>query len=122
MPASIVDSPRYIALPPLALQSSDEDASTKPWPLQAFWPLQALVVLLQALCPLQALAPVQCTPAAKAVDNASLVVLATGLLGTRIGLSQTEQFRVRADSVTGFDVVAAHFPAGVASLGYLRRR
>jgi len=37
------------------------------------------------------------------------------LLGTRIGLSQTEQFRVRADSVSGYDVVAAHFPAGMGS-------
>jgi putative drug exporter of the RND superfamily len=49
-----------------------------------------------------------------AVAIVALAALATGLLGTRIGLSQTEQFRVRADSVTGYDVVAAHFPAGVA--------
>jgi RND superfamily putative drug exporter len=44
-----------------------------------------------------------------------LAVLATGLLTTRIGLSQTEQFRVKADSVTGFDIVAQHFPAGLAN-------
>lgn len=44
-----------------------------------------------------------------------LGVLATGLLSTRVGLSQTEQFRVRADSVTGFDIVAQHFPAGLAN-------
>lgn len=44
-----------------------------------------------------------------------LAALATGLLGTRIGLSQTEQFRVRADSVSGYDVVAAHFPAGLVN-------
>ena len=50
-----------------------------------------------------------------AVAIAVLAALATGLLGTRIGLSQTEQFRVRADSVSGYDVVAAHFPAGVAN-------
>jgi RND superfamily putative drug exporter len=50
-----------------------------------------------------------------AVTIAVLAVLATGLLGTRIGLSQTEQFRVRADSVYGYDVVAAHFPVGMAS-------
>jgi RND superfamily putative drug exporter len=37
------------------------------------------------------------------------------LWGTRIGLSQTEQFRVHADSVTGYDVVAEHFPAGLAN-------
>ncbi|MGO9154715.1 MMPL family transporter [Mycobacterium sp.] len=44
-----------------------------------------------------------------------LAALATGLLGTRIGLTQTEQFRVKADSVTGFDTVAQHFPAGLAN-------
>lgn len=43
-----------------------------------------------------------------------LAALALGLLGTRIGLSQTQQFRVRADSVTGFDTLAAHFPGGVS--------
>jgi RND superfamily putative drug exporter len=39
-----------------------------------------------------------------------LAVLATGLLATPTGLSQTEQFRVRAESVSGYDAVAAHFP------------
>jgi RND superfamily putative drug exporter len=41
-----------------------------------------------------------------------LIVCALGFLGTSIGLSQTEQFRVTADSVTGFDVLDEHFPAG----------
>ncbi|MGZ8177421.1 MMPL family transporter [Williamsia sp. SKLECPSW1] len=41
-----------------------------------------------------------------------LAVCALGVLGTSIGLSQTEQFRVTADSVTGFDVLDEHFPAG----------
>jgi putative drug exporter of the RND superfamily len=50
-----------------------------------------------------------------AVTIAVLATFATGLLGTRIGLSQTEQFRVRADSVSGYDVVAAHFPAGLTN-------
>ncbi|MGZ4582824.1 MAG: MMPL family transporter [Mycobacterium sp.] len=50
-----------------------------------------------------------------AVTIVLLAVLAIGQLGTRIGLSQTEQFRVRADSVTGYDIVAAHFPAGLAN-------
>ncbi|OBF70513.1 hypothetical protein A5750_23385 [Mycobacterium sp. 852002-51613_SCH5001154] len=50
-----------------------------------------------------------------AVTIAGLAALATGLLGTRIGLSQTEQFRVHADSVAGYDIVAAHFPAGLAN-------
>lgn len=47
--------------------------------------------------------------------TAALAVLATGLLGTRIGLSQTQQFRVSAESVTGFDALAHHFPAGLVS-------
>ena len=47
------------------------------------------------------------------VAIAFLAVLATGLIGTRIGLTQTEQFRVRAESVSGYQIVAAHFPAGL---------
>ncbi|WP_188490342.1 MMPL family transporter [Williamsia phyllosphaerae] len=43
---------------------------------------------------------------------ALLIVCAAGLFGTSIGLSQTEQFRVSADSVVGFDVLDQHFPAG----------
>lgn len=50
-----------------------------------------------------------------AVAIAVLATLGAGLFGTRIGLSQTEQFRVRADSVTGYTVVAEHFPAGLAN-------
>lgn len=50
-----------------------------------------------------------------AVSIATLAVLAGGLHGTRIGLSQTEQFRVRADSVSGYEVVAAHFPPGLTN-------
>lgn len=46
---------------------------------------------------------------------ALLGVLATGLLGTDVGLSQTQQFRVAADSVSGFDTVARHFPAGLTN-------
>ena len=43
-----------------------------------------------------------------------LAVLATGLLATPTGLSQTEQFRVRAESVSGYDAVAAHFPGSLS--------
>lgn len=50
-----------------------------------------------------------------AVSIAVLAALAGGLLGTRIGLSQTQQFRVQADSVSGYDIVAAHFPAGLVN-------
>ncbi|OBJ91508.1 MMPL family transporter [Mycobacterium sp. 1245852.3] len=50
-----------------------------------------------------------------AVAVAVLAVLGTGLLGTRIGLTQTEQFRLRADSVAGYQVVAQHFPAGLTN-------
>nr|WP_309297740.1 MMPL family transporter [Dietzia sp. NCCP-2495] len=42
-----------------------------------------------------------------------LVVLAFGLLGTRVGLSQTEQFRTASESATGLETAAEHYPAGV---------
>ncbi|WP_194837325.1 MMPL family transporter [Nocardia sp. XZ_19_369] len=48
----------------------------------------------------------------------TLVVLggfAAGLIGTDVGLSQTDQFRVRAESVEGFDTLSAHFPVGAAN-------
>ncbi|MFA5709625.1 MMPL family transporter [Mycolicibacterium sp.] len=44
---------------------------------------------------------------------AGLAVLTCGLLGTTIGLSQTEQFRVKAESVTGYERLAEHFPSGL---------
>ncbi|MDJ0392537.1 MMPL family transporter [Rhodococcus sp. G-MC3] len=43
-----------------------------------------------------------------------LIACAAALFGTEIGLSQTEQFRVTAESVEGFDALAEHFPAGLA--------
>jgi len=42
-----------------------------------------------------------------------LGVLATGLVGIPVGLSLIDQFRVQADSVTGFKTLAAHFPGGL---------
>ena len=42
-----------------------------------------------------------------------LGLMGIGLLGTPIGLSQTEQFRVKAESVTGFETLSAHFPSGL---------
>ena len=53
--------------------------------------------------------------AVAAVAIAALAVLASGLIGTRIGLTQTEQFRVRAASVSGYQIAAAHFPAGLTN-------
>ena len=44
---------------------------------------------------------------------ASLALLCTGLLTTPVGLSQTEQFRVQAESVTGYQRLAEHFPSGL---------
>ncbi|GAA4605828.1 RND superfamily putative drug exporter [Actinoplanes octamycinicus] len=41
-----------------------------------------------------------------------LGALSTGLLSTRIGLSQTEQFRTEVESVTAQQALARHFPAG----------
>lgn len=53
------------------------------------------------------------TPGRVAVISVGvLVVCAVGVLGTGIGLSQTDQFRVSAESVDGFDALAQHFPAG----------
>ncbi len=49
-----------------------------------------------------------------AVAVTALAVSAAGLLATPVGLSQTQQFRIQADSVAGFDVLAAHFPGGVS--------
>ena len=43
-----------------------------------------------------------------------LGVLSTGLIGTRLGLSQTEQFRVQAESVDGLTTLSRYFPAGAA--------
>jgi RND superfamily putative drug exporter len=48
-----------------------------------------------------------------AVSIAALALLSTGLFSTPIGLSQTEQFRVQAESVTGYETLAAHFPSGL---------
>lgn len=42
-----------------------------------------------------------------------LAVLALGLIGTRVGLSQTEQFRTASESAAGLETAAHHFPAGV---------
>ncbi|MFH5232145.1 MMPL family transporter [Antrihabitans spumae] len=52
-------------------------------------------------------------PATVAVASiGALAVCAVALLGTQIGLSQSDQFRVTAESVDGLDTLAAHFPAG----------
>ncbi len=49
-----------------------------------------------------------------AVAVTVLVALTAGLFTTHIGLSQTQQFRIQADSVAGFDALAAHFPGGAS--------
>lgn len=49
-----------------------------------------------------------------AVAVALLAVMAAGLSGARLGLSQTEQFRVQAESVDGLETLATAFPAGAA--------
>ncbi|WP_236949996.1 MMPL family transporter [Mycobacterium sp. MS1601] len=48
-----------------------------------------------------------------AASVTALAVLACGLISVHIGLSQTEQFRVKAESVSGFETLAAHFPSGL---------
>ena len=42
-----------------------------------------------------------------------LVILSFGLVGTRVGLSQTEQFRTVSEAADGLSTAAEHFPAGV---------
>lgn len=44
----------------------------------------------------------------------ALAVLAGGLIGTKVGLTQAEQFRVASESATGLQVLGEHFPAGAA--------
>ena len=41
-----------------------------------------------------------------------LGVMATGFIGSSIGLDQTEKFRVQSESAQGLDVLADHFPPG----------
>ena len=48
-----------------------------------------------------------------AVAITGLMLLCLGLVTTPVGLSQTEQFRVQAESVSGYDTLAAHFPSGL---------
>ncbi|MBX7431956.1 MMPL family transporter [Mycobacterium sp. Y57] len=48
-----------------------------------------------------------------AVSIGALALLCTGILNTPVGLSQTEQFRVQAESVDGYTTLSAHFPSGL---------
>lgn len=41
-----------------------------------------------------------------------LAVMATGLFGTSIGLTQTDKFRVASESASGLETLSEHFPAG----------
>lgn len=52
--------------------------------------------------------------ATASVTIVALLACCAALFGTQIGLSQTEQFRVTAESVEGFDTLSQHFPAGSA--------
>ncbi len=45
---------------------------------------------------------------------ALLAVMATGLIGTSVGLDQLEKFRVPSESAAGLEVLSEHFPAGEA--------
>jgi putative drug exporter of the RND superfamily len=48
-----------------------------------------------------------------AVAVAGLALLCIGVVTTPVGLSQTEQFRVHAESVSGYETLADHFPNGL---------
>jgi RND superfamily putative drug exporter len=41
-----------------------------------------------------------------------LGIMATGFIGSSIGLDQTEKFRVQSESAQGLDVLSEHFPPG----------
>ncbi|WP_286960820.1 MMPL family transporter [Arsenicicoccus sp. UBA7492] len=47
-----------------------------------------------------------------AVSLVVAAVMASGLVGTRVGLSQTEQFRVASESSAGLQTLARHYPQG----------
>lgn len=44
-----------------------------------------------------------------------LALATTGLIGTSLGLSQTERFRVESESTAGLAAIAEHYPAGAAT-------
>lgn len=46
--------------------------------------------------------------------TALLAVMAAGLFGTSLGLSQTEKFRVTSESEAGLETLSQHFPPGEA--------
>jgi RND superfamily putative drug exporter len=48
------------------------------------------------------------------VSAVVLGLLSLGGLGTKVGLSQAEQFRVEAESVQGLETLSKYFPAGAA--------
>ncbi|MCG5432164.1 MMPL family transporter [Mycobacterium sp. MYCO198283] len=48
-----------------------------------------------------------------AVSVLVLALLAGAILTTSVGLSQLDQFRVKAESVTGFETLSEHFPSGL---------
>lgn len=48
------------------------------------------------------------------VGLALLATLATGIVGLRSGLSQTEQFRERVEAIAGQETLARHYPAGTS--------
>ncbi|MGO3175453.1 MAG: MMPL family transporter [Microbacterium gubbeenense] len=51
--------------------------------------------------------------------GALLVVMATGLFGTSVGLDQVEKFRVQSESATGLETLSDHFPPGEAQPIYI---
>lgn len=47
-----------------------------------------------------------------AVTVPVLLLFGAGLTGLKVGLDQTDQFRVKAEAVEGFETLSRHFPAG----------
>lgn len=51
---------------------------------------------------------------ALAAGSALLAIMAVGLIGTSVGLTQVEKFRVASESAAGLTTLGEHFPAGQA--------
>ncbi|WP_426512471.1 MMPL family transporter [Dactylosporangium sp. McL0621] len=95
LPAALVCLPRGVFWPFVPHVGSDEPAHSGLWARVAAGVQRRPRIVLAAAVLL-------------------LAGLAAGLAGTKIGLSQTEQFRTQVESVTGAETLARHYPAGAA--------